>query len=774
MYSYSWDTETGGLLLNSSPLHFSKEPRPVFSRELDLLGFDQYWNYDRDDSVPLMWAEANNYIYRGRHVATVKGGNLKEKPQVVIIESPEEDNKPLRKVNLELMSQKNASILQALTQQTMKQIYNSFIKYKKKGVDVFYVAFSGGKDSIVTFDLVQKALPHDDFKVLFGDTGMEFPDTYETVNHFERICKELGIEFIRSKSHYSPEFTWSRFGPPATVNRWCCSVHKTAPQILALRQLTGMPNFTGMAFIGVRSSESASRSDYDYISLGEKHKGQWSFNPILEWNSAELFAYIFAEHLYINKAYVKGNRRAGCLVCPNSADRSEYLRQRCYPEEFNALLSSIESVYSGRFEKSRLDQFILNGGWRARKNGRDLNIKPNYEETIIGNDIIIDIDRPKSDWREWIKTIGVLNSEKSPYLIEFQGLLFEFMLVRTNDSLQVKINAELQKTNPNFVKLFKNVFRKTASCIQCRVCEADCPHGALHMENGKLHIDRNCKHCSMCHKVEKGCLIYKSLEQPKGETKMASKSLNCYSTHAPLLDWFTQFFKYKSDFAKNHSLGSNMFDFFKRFLKDAELMNNNQLGYLVRVIDTIGLDNESSWALMFSNLVYSPQFNWFVSELDFNEILSKEYVTSQLIENPGVNGDRAAGDIWRSFTRIADLPFSRVGFGSMQKEKNKAVSITRIPWATPDPRVILYSLYKFSEACGGYYQFTLSRLYDRNVESDGVTPYQIFGMGEEEMKQILVGLQANYADFISTTFTYDLDNINLKEDKTSLDVLSLF
>ena len=36
MYSYSWDSETGGLLLNSSPLQFSKEPRPVYYKELDI------------------------------------------------------------------------------------------------------------------------------------------------------------------------------------------------------------------------------------------------------------------------------------------------------------------------------------------------------------------------------------------------------------------------------------------------------------------------------------------------------------------------------------------------------------------------------------------------------------------------------------------------------------------------------------------------------------------------------------------------------------------
>ncbi len=82
------------------------------------------------------------------------------------------------------MVDKNRQLMEQLVQETIKKIYNTFIEYKDK-VDVFYVAFSGGKDSVVTLDLVQRALPHNEFKVLFGDTGMEFPDTYETVDEIE-------------------------------------------------------------------------------------------------------------------------------------------------------------------------------------------------------------------------------------------------------------------------------------------------------------------------------------------------------------------------------------------------------------------------------------------------------------------------------------------------------------------------------------------------------------------------------------------------------------
>ena len=39
--------------------------------------------------------------------------------------------------------------------------------------------------------------------------------------------------------------------------------------------------------------------------MKEKHQGQYSCHPILEWNSAELFLYIYTNKLMINEAYKK-------------------------------------------------------------------------------------------------------------------------------------------------------------------------------------------------------------------------------------------------------------------------------------------------------------------------------------------------------------------------------------------------------------------------------------------------------------------------------------
>ena len=131
-------------------------------------------------------------------------------------------------------------------------------------------------------------------------------------------------------------------------------------------------------------------------------------------------------------------------------------------------------------------------------------------------------------------------------------------------------------------------------------------------------------------------------------------------------------------------------------------------------------------------------------------------------------------DIFGSLVRLSELPMGEIGFGKAVKEKNRAVAIVRSSWENPDPLVIHYALYRFAEACGDYYQFRLSTLLDDDIERDGVSPTRIFGLSRETMIPILNGLTANYPDFISASFTLDLENITLRSDKKAQDVLELF
>ncbi len=137
MYTYEWDSSTGGYVLTPMPLTFSKEPRPVYYKELDILGFDRYWNYDKNDSFPYMWAEASNYYYRGRLVAKVKGGTIYTAPEIVLIEDPEPAGYPLRFVDIPAMVEKNRAILEQLAQETIKKVFNTYVEHRGM-VDVFY------------------------------------------------------------------------------------------------------------------------------------------------------------------------------------------------------------------------------------------------------------------------------------------------------------------------------------------------------------------------------------------------------------------------------------------------------------------------------------------------------------------------------------------------------------------------------------------------------------------------------------------------------------
>lgn len=177
MYSFIHDSETGGLLLNSSPCLMSKEPRPIYAAELDLLGFDRFWNYKPQNDTPYLWAEASKYWYRGRLVAETKGGSLYTAPELVI----HEDGLELLPVDLATMSVKNRELLTVIEQATVKRIYTVWRKWRKR-LDVFHVAFSGGKDSVVLLDLVKKALPGTPFAWSLATLGWSSPTPTRRLN----------------------------------------------------------------------------------------------------------------------------------------------------------------------------------------------------------------------------------------------------------------------------------------------------------------------------------------------------------------------------------------------------------------------------------------------------------------------------------------------------------------------------------------------------------------------------------------------------------------
>lgn len=806
MYAYEWDSSTGGYILTPMPLAFSKEPRPVYYKELDILGFDKYWDYDKNDSFPYMWAEANNYYYRGRLVAKTKGGSLYTPPELVLIEDPEPEGYPLRFVDIPAMVDKNRQLMEQLVQETIKKIYNTFIEYQDK-VDVFYVAFSGGKDSVVALDLVQRALPHNCFKVLFGDTGMEFPDTYETIEKIKQICAEEKIEFLQAKSKLKPENTWQIFGPPAVTIRWCCSVHKTTPQIMQLREVLQKPDFTGMAFTGVRGDESLSRSEYDAISYGGKHSGQYSCHPILEWNTAELFLYIYENGLTFNNAYKKGNTRAGCLVCPMSQGKHDYMKYKNYPDDTDLFINKIITTSGKNFSKENYDRFVEQGYWRTRKSGRELNFgHDKHVFEIVKGQNVITVQKKNEYWKEWAKTIGQVTSlGDGEFSIAYEGKSYAIRTISTQEGGEQFTfpNIENSKSDIKFLSLFKSVIIKSVYCVNCGYCAAECKSGCIDMANG-VHISNQCKHCFSCHDIYSHCLRYNSIKNRIGAKVMTG--LDRYYSFGIKENWLRVYFDYEgtSSFWKSDGDGevpNKKKDAFLNFVKDAGLVDEDkslkgkEYKYIkykpnkfAEKMFSLGVDDESMWAYLMCNLVYaedSEEFRWFIKNIPFSETSTPESIKLRLdevMENDKSGlGKRNICDALKSF--LIKTPFGKqLGLGSVIDYEEKVSSngretitlnyFVRGSWKNPDEKVILYALYKFAEACGNYRQFTLTRLLDTSVESAGISPTQIFGLNRETMEKILNGLTFNYPDLIEARFTLGLDNITLKSDKTANEILN--
>lgn len=760
MYSYSYDPVTGGIILNSTPTIFSKEPRPVYAPELNLLGFYKYWDYDRQSDVPYMWAESNVYWYRGVQIAKTKGGDLCNAPELQPIYADDgsipfskDGGMELQTIDIQSMCDQNKELMEIIEDATVKKIVKEYEKFKYK-LDIFHVAFSGGKDSAVLLDLVKKALPVGSFVVIFGDTGMEFPDTYKVVELTKKQCEEDGTPFYIAQSHFNPEESWKLFGPPSKTLRWCCSVHKSTPQTLKLRELTGKDKYTGLDFVGIRKHESLARSTYDYENYGKKQKGQYSFNPILEWTSAEIWLYIYSNQILVNNSYKRGNSRAGCLLCPMSSGSSDYIRHMSYFESVERFISIIqESNCWDSHSKADSLTYITSGGWINRKSGRGItdNIL-RYKEHVEDGKIKFELINPTSDWHEWMKTA--------------ENGQIEYNVQETIDGVIISVEAEFFKKYPTDGKFFRQSLKKAAYCVGCRVCEVNCKGGHLKFENGKVSIT-DCIRCHECHDIPGGCHVYNSLKIPQGEKKM--KTINCFDDHAPKRDWLVSFFDLQNNFFVEHTLGPNMFTHFKRFLRDAGLIDNNKCTHFSELICQIGWETDVALGLILTNLAYeNAQFEWYINNLDIGVYYDTNEIKEQLIATD--MKEKAAKSIVKSYARIVGTPFGTIlNFGFADGS-----DMVRTKCSLSDGRVFLYALYIFVEKCNMEKEFHVSYLFDEDVERDGVSPVRLFGLyDEEELKSILLGLSSRYPEFINVTYTNDLKTITLR-DKTPVDVLELF
>ncbi|TFF96342.1 3'-phosphoadenosine 5'-phosphosulfate sulfotransferase, partial [Candidatus Thorarchaeota archaeon] len=130
----------------------------------------------------------------------------------------------------------------------------SFIKRMVASEDAsVVVGFSGGKDSLVTYLLVERALGESP-PIFFADTGIELP---ETVQFIEDFAESRGADIIGGEAGDQFWESVDIFGPPARDFRWCCKVLKLGPAAASIADDLGGKV---LSFMGQRKLESFQRS----------------------------------------------------------------------------------------------------------------------------------------------------------------------------------------------------------------------------------------------------------------------------------------------------------------------------------------------------------------------------------------------------------------------------------------------------------------------------------------------------------------------------------
>jgi phosphoadenosine phosphosulfate reductase len=384
------------------------------------------------------------------------------------------------------------------------------------------VSYSGGKDSLVTYALVREALLDEDYKVLFVDTGIEFP---ETVEYVKESSKLLGFQDRLIIEKVPTDVFWKAFdmfGPPGRDFRHCCKFAKLAPIKRAIDKLYDGKQC--ISFVGQRRYESFQRTGSDvwqnsYIS------NQINVSPIQNWTSLMIWMYIMWKKLPYNPLYDSGYERIGCWVCPSSDMAQLNILKENHFELYEKLHNAVDKW---REEKGLSEDYWKYGLWRfktiPRKIISALKLEQSNIQPIPPSNELSALQIEASDCVTMpLSVIGSFSNGIDLHIVSSSlNMLGRVQVNQKMNFLRVfnkrnsiilysdgtfKINFRKQKklTDIEVRKIigdFTDTVLRALECIGCNLCVGKCEYDAISIQNNTILVDKiNCTKCNRCSEV---------------------------------------------------------------------------------------------------------------------------------------------------------------------------------------------------------------------------------------------------------------------------------
>lgn len=513
--------------------YMAKDIRPVFPEErllVELLLNKEPGIFETSS----VWASNSRYYIDGKP-HSFSSTTFKDADTDKIIKQLNENQKLVEKnaiayqvfsKNIETFTKANKRRLDFIKDEALSFINHASKKFDQEQI---VISFSGGKDSTATADIVIKATGNPKLTHIFGDTTLEFPQTY---NYAKRYREAHPLAEFRISKNTEQDFrkVCDDIGPPARMMRWCCSMFKTGPITRIMNRKYGSKQI--LTFYGIRKVESTARSKYSRISENTesvKIQKQTVASPIFFWKDIDVWLYILGEAVDFNDAYRLGYDRVGCWCCPNNNTRAQFL-SRIYMKEQSEQWRKFLVDFAKRIGKPDAEEYVDTGKWKARQGGNGLksagDVKLKFTAcTSEEHAKIYQLVKPYDDsFLDMMIPFGNISKELGRKLINETIILEPRQMIpviaiqpfnQAGYEYAVKIKTMNVENHDALQRMIGYQVRKYNACRKCLRCESVCRHGAISIVGDEYYINpEKCVRCKMCVNqkyLSGGCMMEKYL-----------------------------------------------------------------------------------------------------------------------------------------------------------------------------------------------------------------------------------------------------------------------